>query len=147
MLDKESAKKAAIEYLSHREHSQQEISAKLSAKGIQPGDIQDILIWLKDKNLQSDARFTESFVNSRINKGHGPIKIAAELKAKGINASASALGLNENEWVELAQNVREKRFGKEFPTDQKQKAKQIRFLQYRGFSFDQVKCALNDNDY
>lgn len=144
MFDKEAIKKSAINYLSRREHSSQELVEKLSNKGGGEADIYEVIEWLQEKNLQSDDRFTESFVNSRLSKGHGPQKIIAELKHKGININQNELGLEQSEWIDMARKAREKRFGKELPTDQNNKAKQIRFLQYRGFSFDQVKCALND---
>ncbi len=147
MFDKEAIKKSSIDYLSRREHSSKELLEKLSNKGGETSDIYEVLEWLQERNLQSDARFTESFVNSRLAKGHGPVKIVAELKSKGININQNELGLEQSEWINMAQKARNKRFGKEIPTDLNSKAKQIRFLQYRGFSFDQVKCALNDNDY
>ncbi len=144
MFDKEAIKKTSIDYLSRREHSSQELLEKLSNKGGETSDIYEILEWLQERNLQSDERFTENFINSRLTKGHGPVKIVAELKGKGINISQNDLGLEQSEWIKMAQKAREKRFGKEIPTDNNSKAKQIRFLQYRGFSFDQVKCALNE---
>ncbi len=147
MLDKEAIKIAAIDYLSRREHSKKELNDKLSSKGAQQSDIDAILSWLEENNLQSDERFTEGFINSRISKGHGPLKIVTELKNKGVNITTGELGYEQYEWVELARKVREKRFGTQLPQDQNEKAKQIRFLQYRGFNFDQVKCALNDNEH
>ncbi|THB73796.1 MAG: regulatory protein RecX [Gammaproteobacteria bacterium] len=147
MLDKEAIRTAAIDYLSRREHSKKELFDKIFAKGAQQSDIKEVISNLEQNNLQSDDRFTEGFINSRINKGHGPLKIVTELKNKGIDISTCELGYDQHQWIELAKKVREKRFGKELPQDQNNKAKQIRFLQYRGFNFDQVKCAINENEH
>ncbi len=147
MLDKEAVKIAAIDYLSRREHSQKELIDKLIIKGAIQSDINEVLTWLSENNLQSDERFTESFINSRINKGHGPLKIISELRNKGINLSINELQIGQNDWIIIAKKVREKRFGTELPANLSDKAKQIRFLEYRGFTFDQVKCALNDIEH
>ena len=51
--------------------------------------------------------------------------------------------LDENpDWVERARSVRQKKFGKSLPADYAGKAKQARFLQYRGFTGAQIRQAL-----
>jgi regulatory protein len=62
-----------------------------------------------------------------------------ELEAKGIDVNIILPFLSDKAfWGNLAAIVREKRFGKIIPTDYKEKAKQIRFLQYRGFTIEQI---------
>jgi regulatory protein len=46
------------------------------------------------------------------------------------------------DWHELARAVRAKRFGAARPRDYKERARQARFLQYRGFDAAQIRSAL-----
>ncbi len=46
------------------------------------------------------------------------------------------------DWVDRAREVRQKKFGKSLPADYAGKAKQARFLQYRGFTGAQIRQAL-----
>ena len=71
-------------------------------------------------------------------------RIRADILSKGIEKELLNLVLAEQDidWYALARDVAKRKFGSQQPLDQKAKAKQIRFLQYRGFNFDQIKCAL-----
>ena len=96
----------------------------------------------------AEARFTESYVRARAARGKGPVRIRAELAERGVTAEQSTPALKEVEqdWHALARAVREKRFGPALPTDYKERARQARFLQYRGFDAAQIKSALEGND-
>jgi regulatory protein len=43
--------------------------------------------------------------------------------------------------------VRRKRFGDEPPQDYKERARQSRFLQYRGFTSDQIRQVLDGDEF
>lgn len=139
---------SALNFLAIREHSQLELRQKLLRKDFPLELINEVLNQLHAENLQSDARFTESFIRSRINKGQGYLRIRYELQQLGISAALLNEYLDENDaqWQQLAQQVRKKKFGTALPRDPKQKAKQIRFLQYRGFSATQIQRALRLED-
>jgi regulatory protein len=88
----------------------------------------------------SNARFVESFVHSRFQHGSGPQKIHAELRGRGIDdelINDSIAGYNR-QWQELIREVREKKFGECLPEDYKERARQMRFLQQRGFTPEQI---------
>ena len=70
----------------------------------------------------------------RFNQGKGPVIISSELKKRGIES----FDLSIFDWFELAKEVREKKFGQNLPSDYKTQAKQKRFLQSRGFGFDEI---------
>ena len=91
-----------------------------------------------------DRRYTESFVLARVNRGQGRIKIKADIHAKGISAELVNRVIAELkiDWVLLAQRVLKKRGKSEDITDKKQLGKTMRFLQYRGFDFDEINQAL-----
>ncbi len=120
--------------LVRREHSVFELTKKLGEKEFEPGEIEKTLIMLIEKNYQSDERFTAEFVQMRFNQGKGPIKISADLKQRGIDQ----FDLSGLDFYILARTIREKKFGQEAPSDFKEKAKQQRFLQSRGFNFEQI---------
>lgn len=137
----------AIRLLAQREYSRTELERRLGAKGHSPGVIADILDDLGAEGLQSDARFAEVFVRSRINRGQGPIKIRAELGERGIASDLARDTLDEAQstelvdWYELACSTLAKRFSGpgEGP---RERARRERFLAGRGFDFDQVRHAL-----
>lgn len=143
-----SIREAAMDYLSRREHATHELSQKLLAKGYEPGDVSAALTRLTDQDLLSDSRFTEAFINQRINRGSGPLKIRAELRQKGISDAMIDSFLNESDvlWRESAVAVRIKKYGLERPSDLKEKARQSRFLQSRGYSSEQTRYAMNHDD-
>jgi regulatory protein len=68
-----------MDLLARREHSAHELRQKLEKREFDRDEIELALEVLQQNNLQSDARFTESYVNHRTNAGLGPIKIAHEL--------------------------------------------------------------------
>lgn len=140
-----SIREAAMDYLSRREHATQELFQKLLAKGYEADDVSAALERLADQDLLSDSRFTEAFINQRINRGSGPLKIHAELRQKGISDAMIGAFLNERDvlWNDTALAVRIKKYGSERPADLKEKARQSRFLQSRGFSSEQTRYALN----
>jgi regulatory protein len=76
-------------------------------------------------------------------RGHGPVRIRAELQALGLSGEQIEAALVEGpDWQALAREVRVRKFGLEPPVEWPQKARQARFLQYRGFSSDHIRLAL-----
>jgi len=127
----------ALKMLMRREHSQLELSKKLQLKGCNDIDIKHSIDLLIEQKYQSDERFSEAFILMRYNQGKGPVIISSELKKRGIES----FDLSIIDWFELAKEVRQKKFGQNLPLDYKTQSKQKRFLQSRGFSFDQINKA------
>ena len=127
----------ALKMLMRREHSQLELSKKLQLKGFNDVDIKHSIDLLIEQKYQSDERFSEAFIIMRYNQGKGPVVISSELKKRGIES----FDLSIIDWFELAKEVRKKKFGQNLPLDYKTQAKQKRFLQSRGFGFDQINKA------
>ena len=137
-------KQQALNFLARREHASLELRRKLLSKGFDAQLIDQVLTQLQESKILSDERFLESFVRSRINKGQGPLRIQQELQQRGLAGEpiAEKLDMLSVEWVERAQQVRQKRFGQSLPHNTRDKVKQMRFLQYRGFTNTQIKAAL-----
>jgi len=137
-----------MDFLARREHSEQELARKLSARGYAGDIVAETLATLVADRLLSNARFAEAFVHSRIQRGSGPQKIRAELRERGIadDLIDTCLDAYADGWCELARQVREKRFGNSQPGDYRERSRQMRFLQQRGFSTGQIKGVFRDGD-
>jgi regulatory protein len=129
--------------LTRRDHSQQEIHQKLKLKASSQ-EIDAVLADLAQMGLINDARFAENYIRSRQTKGFGPLRIHVELQARGIQNEVIAehLKITDNAWIIEARTVFRKHFKTGPAADFKERAKQIRFLQYRGFTQGQINSAL-----
>jgi len=125
---------AALKMLMRREHSKLELFSKLQLKGYDDEIIDSAITQLTEQNYQSDERFAEAFILMRFNQGKGPVRIASELKLRGI----SSFNLSDFDWFKSAKEIRTKKFGDIASPNFKEQAKQKRFLQSRGFSLDQI---------
>ncbi len=143
--DPKEARKKAMDYLARREHGRSELFNKLTRFGFEADVADDAVAQLVEDGLQSDVRFVDAFVRSRINQGKGPAKIRADLREKGVNDGVTDDGIREadQDWYALAVEVRLKKFGAERPAEFKEKARQMRFLQSRGFEQDQIQAAVS----
>ena len=146
-LSTTSLRSRALAMLTRREHSQFELRQKLAELGGESSIIDTILDEFSTQNWQNDRRFTEVFIRYSARKGQGALNIRQELKQRGITDKEMVEELlAEHDWFDLAQQTRSKKFGEEFPTERKEQARQLRFLQYRGFSSEQCWAALKNND-
>ena len=143
-LDEPACRRAALELLARREHSRRELTRKLASRGFPADVVTSALDELERTGALADARFTDSFVRSRIAKGQGPQRIRAELAQRGIAGDEADDGLRaaDVDWLATIRAVRAKRFGPELPRDYAERARQARFLQYRGFDSAQIRAAL-----
>jgi regulatory protein len=137
---------AALRLLARREHSSEELKRKLLAKG-HPGDaVAAVIAALNGRRLVSDERFVASYVHHHAARGQGPVKIRAELRQHGVSAAAIEAEMNraEVDWMRLAAQVRARKFGSRRLATAAERAKQARFLQYRGFDAEQLRAAFRD---
>lgn len=134
--------------LTQREHAVFELQQKLIEKVKKSKKIEhlelipDIIQELIQKKYLDDDRFAEVYSRSRANKGYGLLRIKRELKEKGIAECLSNVAHAD------IREIYSRKFGNQFPKDLREKAKRVRYLQYRGFSFDEIKKVLDhDNAY
>lgn len=134
----------AVDLLSRREHSIKELKNKLLLRDYPSEDFDEVIDYLLDKNYLSNERFADSVIRQRINKGYGWRFIENELKQKGLDTATIFLARQEQsvDWYQQAELAYHKRFGCSLISDNKDKAKRIRFLQYRGFSNDEIIQAI-----
>ena len=145
--DPAAARKKAMDFLARREYGQTELIRKLANKGYDHGIAEQAVVKLSGEGLQSDQRFADSFIQSRINQGKGPVRVRLDLGQRGVDDATIeyALGQARADWRELARDARRKKFGSRKPVDFKAKAKQMRFLQYRGFESDHIQAAISED--
>lgn len=112
----------------------------MRARDIDAEDIDVVVEQLKSEGLQCDSRYTEALVHDRVSRGYGPRHIAQELKQKGIDDEVIEGFIDERNphWLDRIKKVRDLKFGEGAPDEYKEQARQSRFLQYRGYSGDQI---------
>jgi len=135
-----SAKSVAVRLLSRREHSAFEIRDKLSKREFDDREIEQAITELITGDWLSDERFAEAYIRMRQIKGFGPIRISIELNERGVNEDIVALYLNQHDdiWLQSLKQQYKKKYKDKVIEDYNDKAKRIRFLQYRGFLLDAI---------
>lgn len=139
-----SLRARALQYLARREYSRAELRGKLlpyagedgDFNQSQPENLDTLLDDLTARGWLSDARAATQLLHVKRSR-FGTQRIAHELRQKGITEeliSAALPVLIESE-LETAREVWQKKFGA-LPQDARDKARQMRFLQSRGFGLD-----------
>ncbi|HEX4780150.1 MAG TPA: recombination regulator RecX [Usitatibacter sp.] len=133
-----SLKARAMRFLARREHSRLELARKLSRIATEEDNIDVVLEELAQKGWLSDARYAEQSVRAKARRC-GPLKVAHELRCKGIadetiEAAFRAAGVDG---AADMRRVWSKRFS-EKPANERERARQVRFLQGRGFPLDPI---------
>ncbi len=149
-----SLRARALQYLARREYSRAELRGKLRPYAqadenigqLRPVDLDVLLDELTARGWLSDTRAATQLLHAKRSR-FGTQRIAHELRQKGIAEeliSAALPALKESE-LETAREVWQRKFGT-LPQDANEKAKQMRFLQSRGFGFDVIFQVLRQTD-
>ena len=138
--------KLITKYLSIREHSKLELQNKLSQKGYDLDNIRDCIDEFSSKDIQSDIRFTEEFIRSKLKKNKGPRLISSELVIRGISDSIINKKISEisyHEWCKAAFLALNKKLnGSSVSIEDKDKI--YSFLISRGFEHKMIKYAIDE---
>ncbi|WP_313130839.1 recombination regulator RecX [Pseudescherichia vulneris] len=141
----------AMRILGMRDHSEQEFRRKLTAPvmtktGPEPvdateDDINNVMNWCYENRYLDDARFARQFIASRSRKGYGPARIRQELTQKGIDRETAEEAMRESDidWIEIAREQAQRKYGDPLPAVFAEKVKVQRFLLYRGFLMEDIK--------
>ena len=136
----------ALRLLARREHSRAELARRLRPHLAPEDDLDAVLDDLARRKQLSDDRYAESRANALARK-FGAARITRELRAKGVDkalAEGAAAAARATE-VERARAVWTRKF-RVPPTTREERARQMRFLQSRGFSFDAIRAVVRDAD-
>ena len=139
----QAAKAIALRHLTRREYSRYELRQKLRQNSVADNVIESVLDELIQAAYQSDKRFAENYIRSRINAGDGPFKIKIKLREKGIcdSLTLAILDTLNIDWHVKAQKAKTKRFGNQLPPEAAELSKQIRYLKSKGFYREHIHAA------
>ena len=146
MKKEATLRERALRLLARREHSRVELARKLKLYAVPEDDLDALLDDLARRKQLSDERYAESRVNA-LSRKFGAARIAQELRSKGLDkvlAEQTAAVARATE-VERARAVWLRKFRNPGRT-REQRAKQMRFLQSRGFSFDAIRAVIRGAD-
>jgi regulatory protein len=138
----ETARTTAVALLARRDFASAELRAKLCSKGFEEAAAEQVIAELAARGVLDDRRFAENYINWHSGRGQGPVRIAAQLRSCGLPEGLVDAALASGpDWYALARRVRSAKFGRQPPASWADKARQARFLQYRGFSSDHIRAA------
>ncbi|HXS30324.1 MAG TPA: regulatory protein RecX [Steroidobacteraceae bacterium] len=147
MADPQAVRSRAIALLGRREYSRGELATTLQRKGFESQAVAEALSELAGEGLLNDERYAEALIRQLASRGQGPARIRQALQAAGLPSEQVAGALESGpDWRVLAAETRQRKFGAGIPRSWPERAKQMRFLQYRGFSSDQITGALGPAD-
>jgi regulatory protein len=132
-----------VALLARRDFAAGELATKLRERGFDAALIDRLTEALRARRLLDDARYAGNFVRYHSARGQGPVRIRRDLEAVGVGTELIEAALDSvPDWAALARDVRRRRFGAKPPELWREKGRQARFLQYRGFSNDHIRTAL-----
>ena len=133
----------AFAVLARKEYSKADLIEKLATWAQDRDEVLTLVEELSANHYQSDQRVAEMTVRSQVRKGKGPNRIKLALRAKHLDKELVREDIAEIDWYEQAYQLKVKKYGTDVSKDPKIKAKQIRFLQYRGFEMDAIMKAIS----
>ncbi|WP_457969609.1 recombination regulator RecX [Pseudomonas sp. R4-84] len=135
-----AVRRAAMDLLARREHGRVELTRKLRQRGAPDELIDAALDRLTEEGLLSEARYLESFVSYRARSGYGPVRIREELGQRGLQRADIESALRESgiDWQQQLAETWRRKFSGHLPIDIRERAKQGRFLAYRGYSMEMI---------
>ena len=135
-----AVRRTAMDLLARREHGRVELTRKLRQRGAPPEMIDTALDRLTEEGLLSESRYLESFVSYRARSGYGPLRIREELSQRGLQRPDIELALRESgiDWQGQLEDTWRRKFSGHLPIDARERAKQGRFLGYRGYSMEMI---------
>ncbi len=146
--DERTVRTAALALLAGRDFGRVELARRLERRGYPESLVEAVIAGLVAERLLSESRYLEQFVRQHAARGQGPVRIRAELLGRGIaddDIEAALDGAGED-WIAIARETRRRRFGAAGPADYRERARQGKFLQYRGFTSEQIRAALGPGD-
>jgi regulatory protein len=145
--DPAAARLVALRLLNRRDYCETELTTRLVERGAGQETAAAVVADLGRERLVNDERYAEHYVAWHASRGQGPLRIAQDLRERGVAGALveRAVDATSASWRERCQKLRRRRFSDLPPEEWKERARQARFLQYRGFTADQVRAALGND--
>lgn len=139
----EQAKKWANDYLK-RPHSEKELRERLREKGASEPDIETVTALCLDYGFVNDAEYAGMIARHYANMGCGPGRVKQELRRRGIPESLWEAALEElPESTENIDRLLRQKLRAEDASDRKARDRAANFLFRRGYSWNEIRAALN----
>ena len=143
-----SMRNQAIGLLARREQSRSELQRKLHLKMLEKGwnvDLEYLLDELERQGLQSDLRFSEVLVRSKVNAGYGPSRLYQWGVQYGLSRDLVVQQMQEQQfdWFQIALQQKCKHCGSAVAISLHERAKQARYLYQRGFAQEHIYYAID----
>ncbi|MFZ1827280.1 MAG: regulatory protein RecX [Candidatus Competibacteraceae bacterium] len=138
----------AIELLVRREHSRLELRQKLAQRGFPAEHLDPVLNQLIEEGLLDERRYAELYACHRVDKGYGPLRIASELRERGVPQELvdQALAGLESDWAPRLRELHRKRFKSLAPVNAAERMQQTRVLRQHGFTLEQIRHLFENSD-
>ena len=145
LIKNQDIRKKLLDLLSRREHSKYELLTKLKLRVESKSSLEEEINKLSTENLQSDLRFSESYIRSRYNSGFGPIRIKYDLSVRRVKESVVLNAFNEIDldWVEKLKKEKIKKYGNSSSENMQELSKRIKFFIQRGFEKEMINKVIN----
>ena len=131
--------------LARREYASGELARTLSKMTENREKIDKALSRLVECGYLDDNRLITHMIDKHVRKKHGPARIKQEIRQKGFSPELVEQMLEkvDVDWYAMARELKVSKFGDAVASEAKEKNKQIRYLQYKGFSMDMIFEALS----
>ena len=145
LIKNQDIRKKLLDLLSRREHSKYELILKLKRRVESVEKLKEELNKLSEENLQSDLRFSESYIRSRYNSGFGPTRIKYDLSLRKVSDSIiiNAFDQADLNWTEKLKKENTKKYGVDKSKNMQELSKRIKFFVQRGFEKEMIRQVIN----
>ena len=145
LIKNQDIRKKLLDLLSRREHSKYELLTKLKHRVELQSALEEEINKLRAENLQSDFRFSESYIRSRYNSGFGPTRIKYDLSVRRVKESVISSVFNEIDldWIEKLKKEKIKKYGNSSSENMQELSKRINFFIQRGFEKEMINKVIN----
>jgi len=133
----------ALRLLARREHSRAELERKLSGRAESPEALELLLTGLEERKQLSDGRYASERARA-LSRKYGAGRIRQDLKSKGVSQETIDEVSSEGD-LERARAILARKY-REPASTREERAKRMRFLQGRGFSFDIIRSLLSSGE-
>ncbi|MDP4535520.1 regulatory protein RecX [Alkalimonas collagenimarina] len=136
MMTLNELKKAALTLLARREYSCHQLRQRLLSKTEDDQLVQQVISWCQSEQYQSDERFVDMLIRSRLAKGYGPLYIHQECRQHGVlkELVEQQLAAESPDWCAIARQLYDKKYANNAINSASEKAKRMRYLLQRGFT-------------
>ena len=135
----------AVSLLARRDYASGELARTLSKMTENREKIDKALSRLVECGYLDVNRLITHMIDKHVRKKHGPARIKQEIRQKGFSPELVEQMLEkvDVDWYAMARELKVSKFGDAVASEAKEKNKQIRYLQYKGFSMDMIFEALS----